>query len=517
MKRALLSVSDKTGIVDLARRLSAAGVTLMASGGTGNALAAAGLPVTKVSDWTGAPEILGGRVKTLHPKVHGGILARRNEDEDQADLAARGIEPIDLVVVNLYPFEAAAARGVGDSALVEEIDIGGPTLLRAAAKNHAHVTVLCDPADYDQVAAAVEGEGVGPELRSRLALKAFERTAAYDAAIVAELSARSAAIEAPAEETPGTRLPRELRILAQRSRSLRYGENPHQQAALYLPPGPARSLAGAIQHGGKALSYNNLVDADGAWRFVAEWPEEIVACVVKHAAPCGACLHEDSAVALESAFLGDPLSAFGGIVAINTEIDLACAKVVTAKGRFVEVVLATGYTAEALALLKKKKNLRILELERELPGELRARRIAGGWLLQESDRLAPEELTVVTKKQPSLALATQVPFALHCVKHVRSNAIVLVKARELIGVGGGQPSRVDAVKIATRKAGARAKGALLASDAFFPFPDGVEAAAEAGVRLVVQPGGSKRDAAVTEAADARGLAMAHTGRRHFYH
>lgn len=510
-RRALLSVSDKRKLVEFATGLSKLGFELLASGGTAKKLREAGLTVTGVSDHTGAPEILGGRVKTLHPRIHGGILARRGHPSDEEDLKAQEIAPIELVAVNLYPFEEAAAQKVDDAALIEKIDIGGPTLIRAAAKNWQHVAVVCDPNDYDAVLAQLqENTTLSAETRRELSLKAFQRTAAYDRAIVAELEQRLSSGESG--------LPAQRVEVLNKVEDLRYGENPHQAAALYAPAGELQGLAGAEILGGKALSYNNLMDADGAWNFVRE-QSAATACVVKHASPCGAFQHDDPAKAIEGAYRGDPLSAFGGIIAYNRPLNLEAAEFITAKGRFVEVVIATDYSEEALARLKKKKKMRILKVTRptSLEKRLVTRIIDGGVLVQENDAPAPEEFKVVSKAQPDEAMMSELAFAIHCVKHVRSNAIVLVKDGELVGVGGGQPSRVDAVGIACRKAGERAKGSILASDAFFPFPDGVEAAAEAGVRFVIQPGGSIRDDAVTEAADRLGLVMVHTGKRHFLH
>lgn len=511
-RRALLSVSDKTNLVEFASGLTKLGFELLASGGTAKKLRDAGLTVIGVSDYTGAPEILGGRVKTLHPRIHGGILARRGLQEDEKDLEEQDIQGFDIVAVNLYPFEEAAAQGVDDAALIEKIDIGGPTLMRAAAKNWQHVAIVCDPGDYEAVLGELETSStLSPETRRNLSLKAFQRTAAYDRAIVAELTQRMS------DDEDKVFPPQRIEVL-NKVEVLRYGENPHQAAALFAPPGELQGLAGAEILGGKALSYNNLMDADGAWNFVRECSAP-TACVVKHASPCGAFQHEDPAKAIEGAYRGDPLSAFGGIIAFNNEINLEAAEFITAKGRFVEVVIATGFTEDALARLKKKKKMRILKITRPTSTEKRflTRIIDGGVLVQENDAPAPEEFKVVSKAQPDEGMMSELAFAIHCVKHVRSNAIVLVKNGELVGVGGGQPSRVDAVGLACRKAGERAQGSILASDAFFPFPDGVEAAAEAGVRFVIQPGGSIRDEAVTEAADRLGLVMVHTGKRHFLH
>lgn len=521
-RRALLSVSNKTGLVELARGLVGHGVALIASGGTARALREAGLEVTAVSDWTGAPEILGGRVKTLHPRIHGGILARPEHAADASDCAARDIPPIEIVVVNLYPFAAAAARGASDAELIEEIDIGGPTLLRAAAKNHARVTVLCDPEDYAGVLADLGRDGeVGLRRRRELARKAFGHTASYDAMIVDELERRSDEDDGTGgdeDDTPAA-LPATFALTGPRVRSLRYGENPQQRAALYALPGGLSGLAGAEQLGGKDLSYNNLCDADAARDFVTEWSAP-AACIIKHASPCGAATGASLPEILEAAWRGDPLSAFGGIVAVNRKVSLDAAQVLTAKGRFIEVVIAPDYDEDALAKLRKKKALRILRVANDA-GLRRcdARLISGGLLVQDRDAGGddPADFEVVTKARPSDQDLADAAFAVHCVKHVKSNAIVLVRDGELLGAGGGRPSRVGAVEIAVAKAGERSEGSLLASDAFFPFPDGVEAAAAAGVRTVVQPGGSKRDGEVIARADELGLAMILTGRRHFRH
>jgi phosphoribosylaminoimidazolecarboxamide formyltransferase / IMP cyclohydrolase len=520
VRRALLSVSDKTGLVEFATRLADMSVELLASGGTAKKLREAGLTVIGVSEYTKAPEILGGRVKTLHPRIHGGILARRGLSGDEADLEAQNILPIDLVAVNLYPFEAAAAQGVDDDALIEKIDIGGPTLIRASAKNWKHVAVVCDPTDYDKLCDELKESGeLSDSTRSALSLKAFERTAAYDQAIVTELCQRrqNSAAESDGAGASSSLPARRVAVLS-KVKDLRYGENPHQAAALYALSGERRGLAGAEILGGKALSYNNLMDADGAWRFVHEC-QSPTACVVKHASPCGAFQHDDPATAVAGAYAGDPLSAFGGIIAYNSTLNLEAAEFITAKGRFVEVVIAADFTEEALAKLRKKKKMRILKISKPNPVKkgLITRLIDGGVLVQENDAPEAEAFNIVSKAQPDEVMKAQMAFAIHCVKHVRSNAIVLVKDGALVGVGGGQPSRVDAVLIACRKAGERAEGAILASDAFFPFPDGVETAAESGIKFVIQPGGSIRDQAVTEAADKLGLVMVHTGKRHFLH
>jgi phosphoribosylaminoimidazolecarboxamide formyltransferase/IMP cyclohydrolase len=509
-RRALLSVSDKKSLVPLAQGLVSLGIDLLASGGTEKALREAGIAVTAVSKFTGAPELLGGRVKTLHPRVHGGILARRGHDE--AELEAHGLEPIDIVVVNLYPFSQAAARGVDDDSLIEEIDIGGPTLLRAAAKNSAGVLVLCDPEDYEGALQKLREGTMDLDERRRMARKAFAQTAAYDSAILSELDKRWAQDDA---------LPENLHLSLSRVETLRYGENPHQRAALYSPPGPKLGLAAARQLGGKELSYNNLVDAQGAWRFVADWPGRLTACVVKHASPCGAALADSALSAIREAWNADPLSAFGGIVAFNSELGEAAAEFLTAKDRFFEVLIARSYSEAALERLLKKKNLRVLAISEDAPAARQLRAIDGGVLVQEADRPIQESLNLVCSPQPEQVLSkareADAAFAIHCVTHVRSNGIAIVRDGVLVGVGGGQPSRVEAVRIALEKAGERARGGTLASDAFFPFPDGVELAASGGLALIVQPGGSLRDAEVTEAARRLGLFMIHTGRRHFYH
>lgn len=504
-RRALLSVSNKSGLADFAQGLDALGIELLSSGGTARALEAVGLKVKRVSDWTESPEMLGGRVKTLHPRIHGGILARRDHEADQADCKEHQIEPIDLVVVNLYPFEQAAAKGVSEAELIEEIDIGGPTLLRAAAKNHQHVAVLCDPTDYADILKELKDtQTLSLVTRQRLALKAFERTARYDAAIVQELSER---LEHAADHHV---------LMGVKVRELRYGENPHQRASLFSHQVDAEGLAGADLLNGKALSYNNLVDADGAWSFVRDFGPN-TACVVKHAAPCGASRASSLVEAVEGAFRGDPLSAFGGIVAVNETMTLEAAKAITKKGRFVEVVIAPDYEQQALARLKRKKAMRVLKVDQPVKERTMLRCISGGFLVQDLDLDHQEQWNVVGEHGLESDDLASLEFAVHCVKFVRSNAIVLTQGLELVGVGGGQPSRVDAVHIAVRKAGERSQGAILASDAFFPFPDGVEAAAKAGVKIVIQPGGSKRDDEVTAAANRLGLVMIHTGRRHFLH
>jgi len=514
--RALLSVSDKTGLVDLARGLAGLGVELVASGGTATALRDAGLTVLDVSELTGSPEMLGGRVKTLHAKVHGGILARREREDDRADLARHAIGAIDLVVVNLYPFEATVARpGTTRAEGVEKIDIGGPSMIRSAAKNHAHVAVLVDPADYDAVLAELrEQRGLGEDTRRRLAVKAFSRTAAYDAAIHAWLAAQ----EGEGESEP---FPARLAVDLPRSASLRYGENPHQRAALY---GGFLDLVQVLH--GKELSYNNVVDVQAALTLIGEFEGDPGAAVaiLKHNTPCGVGTAASPAEAWRNAFACDPESPFGGIVICDRPFDLALATAVDEI--FTEVLVAPGFADDALALLRKKKNRRLLRYDAERVAALRTqldwKRVYGGVLLQEPDLSAenPASLQVVTRRKPSEEDLRALAFAWRVVKHVKSNAIVFAAADRTLAIGGGATSRVDAVHAAREKAvrtGHDLAGSALASDAFFPFPDGLETAVAVGARAVVQPGGSTRDALVIEAADRLGVAMVFTGTRHFRH
>ncbi|MER2599190.1 MAG: bifunctional phosphoribosylaminoimidazolecarboxamide formyltransferase/IMP cyclohydrolase [Caldilineales bacterium] len=502
--QALLSVSDKTGLVDFARGLHQAGVALIASGGTATTLRAAGLPVADVSELTGFPEILGGRVKTLHPAVHGGILAR-DTAEHQAELAAHGLSPIDLVVCNLYPFTQVAARPDATlPELVEQIDIGGVTLLRAAAKNHERVAVVCDPADYAAVLAAVQAGAVDQPLRNRLALQAFQHTAVYDAAIAATLAQRL---------EPQQPLPATLPLAYTRAATLRYGENPHQPAALYQPAGQPAAFT---QLGGKEMSYNNWLDMDAAWVLAQEFSPPTV-CIIKHTNPCGVASADDLVTAYMRALAADPVSAFGGIVAVNRTADLALAGQMA--DLFVEVVIAPDYTEEALARFRRKANLRILQPTGGVDAALTLRSIHGGLLVQGAD-LSHEPAAswqVVTARQPSAAELADLDFAWRVARHTKSNAIVFAQDAATVGVGAGQMNRVDSVHLAARRAGERSHGAVLASDAFFPFADGVEAAAAAGIVAVVQPGGSVRDAEVIAACDRLGLAMCFTGSRHFRH
>jgi phosphoribosylaminoimidazolecarboxamide formyltransferase/IMP cyclohydrolase len=525
IRRALLSVSDKRGLIDLGRALSERGVALLASGGTRTALAEAGIDVTEVSAYTGQPEILGGRVKTLHPKIHGGILARRDVPGDLEALAAQGFEPIDLVVVNLYPFEQTVARpGVGLEDAIENIDIGGPSLLRGAAKNHDAVAVVTSPDQYPSLIDQLRERG-GTDLgyRRQLARAAFAHTADYDAAIAGYLST---AFPAPDEEgTFAARFGLPVTLRAQ----LRYGENPHQRAAFYVEPGTTGpNLATARVLHGKELSYNNLLDLDAALRLVRLFAEP-AAVVLKHNNPCGAAAAGDLASAFERAYEGDPVSAFGGIVGLNRPVDLATAERMGAPGRFLECILAPGFEPDALQFLTTKPtwrhSVRLLDLgapigpDTAAPRGFDVRRVEGGLLVQDWDRLQedPTAGSIPTRRQPTDAERADLDFAWRVCSAVKSNAIVLVKDRQLLGVGAGQMSRLDSVRIAVEKAGARANGSVLASDAFFPFRDGPDVAARAGVTAIIQPGGSKRDDETLAACDEHGLAMILTGRRHFRH
>ncbi len=517
-RRALLSVSDKAGIVDLARALEARGVEVVSTGGTAAALRAAGIGVREVSDLTGAAEMMGGRVKTLHPAVHGGLLARRGIDE--GDLEARGIGAIDLLVANLYPFEAAVASGAPDEDCVERIDVGGPAMIRAAAKNADRVAVATDPAQYAAILGAIEAGGTDGALRRRLAAAAFARTAAYDAAIAAWMAARE-----------GEAFPERLAIPAVRRQALRYGENPHQRAAFYAAGDERPGVATAEQVQGKALSYNNLNDTDAAIEAVAEIAGERPAVViVKHANPCGAALGADAAEAFGRALACDRTSAFGGIVASGVPLDGPAAEAIA--GIFTEVVIAPGADAAARAVFAGKPGLRLL-LTGGLPdpraGGARIAPVAGGLLVQDRDsgRIRAEDLRVVTRRAPEADEVADMLFAWRVAKHVKSNAIVYAAGGRAVGIGAGQMSRVESSRIAARKAAemgealglgrSAAEGSAVASDAFFPFADGLEAAVAAGARAVIQPGGSKRDAEVIAAADAAGIAMAFTGMRHFRH
>jgi phosphoribosylaminoimidazolecarboxamide formyltransferase/IMP cyclohydrolase len=514
VRRALLSVSDKTGLVEFARGLAELGVELVASGGTAESLRAAGLAVVEVADLTGSPEMLGGRVKTLHPRVHGGLLWRRDHPGDQRDVESQGIPTIDLVAVNLYPFEATVARpDVSFAEAIEQIDIGGPSMIRSAAKNHAWVGVVVDPADYAAVLSELRGSQrwLSDATRLALARKAFARTAAYDAAISAHLAA-SAGAEPEA-------LPARLRVDLERSQLLRYGENPHQRAALY-----GRFLEIAEPLHGKELSYNNLIDVQAALALILDFPPEEGAAVaiLKHNTPCGVGQAGSPLEAWQLAFATDPDSPFGGIVVSNRPFDLALARAVDEI--FTEVLLAPDFAPDALEWLRRKKQRRLLRVHTRRIDRTQPewRRVFGGVLVQEPD-VANEDvsaLPVVTARKPSEEELRALRFAWKVVKHVKSNAVVFAREGRTLALGGGATSRVDAIHAACAKAarvGGSLEGSALASDAFFPFPDGLEAAAAAGARAIVQPGGSLRDPEVIAAADRLGVAMVFTGVRHFRH
>jgi phosphoribosylaminoimidazolecarboxamide formyltransferase/IMP cyclohydrolase len=509
MARAIVSVSDKRGLEELGTGLVRLGYEVVATGGTARALAGAGVPVTAVERLTGVAEMLGGRVKTLHPAVHAGILARRDRPEDMAALAAMEVGPVDVVAVNLYPFRQAVAAGADLAEAVEEIDVGGPAMVRAAAKNWAHVTVVVDPDDYGRVLSQLASGGPSPEARLAYAAKAFAHTAAYDAAVAAYLRERAGA-EGP---------PPELALAFGPALPLRYGENPHQRAALYRDdPAPPGSIAAAVQLGGKELSYNNIADADSAWRLVGEF-DRPAAVAVKHATPCGAAVADRLADAFARARDTDPEAIFGGIVALNREVDEETAALLRAI--FLEVVVAPAFSPRARKILAERRNLRLLEVAGGVGAgpAYHLQRVGGGMLWQEADRLDldPERLRTVTRRAPTAAEMEALRFAWKVVKHVRSNAVVLAREGATVGIGGGQVSRVRAVRQAVDLAGERARGSVMASDAFFPMPDGVEAAAAGGVTAVIQPGGSIRDAEVVAACDRAGMAMVFTGVRHFRH
>ncbi len=520
--RALISVSDKTGLVEFARALADAGVDLISTGGTAAALRLAGLKVRDVAEVTGFPEMMDGRVKTLHPMVHGGLLALRDDDEHLVAMAAHGIEPIDLLVVNLYPFEDTVARGAGYDDCIENIDIGGPAMIRAAAKNHRFVTVVTDPEDYsgvlDQMAA--QGGAVPYAFRQKMAQIAYARTAAYDAAVSTWMAG---ALKEPA--------PRRRAFAGRLAQTLRYGENPHQAAAFYTDGSARPGVATARQWQGKELSYNNINDTDAAFELVAEFAGDGPACaIIKHANPCGVARGASLAEAYARAYDCDRTSAFGGIVALNQPLDGSTAEKIVEI--FTEVVIAPGADDAARQVFAAKKNLRLLTTD-GLPDPaargLAFRQVAGGFLVQDRDngRIAQNDLKVVTERAPTEAELADLMFAWRVAKHVKSNAIVYVKDGATVGVGAGQMSRVDSTRIAARKAQDMAEvlglpepptvGSVVASDAFFPFPDGLLTAAEAGATAVIQPGGSMRDAEVIAAANEAGLAMVFTGQRHFRH
>ncbi len=522
ISRALISVSDKTGLIELARALAGLGIEIVSTGGTRAALAQAGLAVRDVAELTGFPEMMDGRVKTLHPKVHGGLLAIRHNAEHAAALAAHGIAAIDLLVVNLYPFEETVARGADFATCIENIDIGGPAMIRAAAKNHEDVAVVVEPADYARLLSELgQGGATTLALRQRLAAKAYARTAAYDSA-VANWFAAQLADPAPAYRTVAGRL----------IKALRYGENPHQSAAFYRTPDQRFGVATARQLQGKQLSYNNINDTDAAYECVAEFdPKRTAACaLIKHANPCGVAEGESLLDAYRWALACDPISASGGIVAVNRTLDAEAARAITEI--FTEVIIAPDATEEAIAVLAVKKNLRLL-LAGGVPdpraGGLAVKSVAGGLLVQSRDNAVVDdvEMKVVTRRAPTNAELADLAFAFRVAKHVKSNAIVYAKDRATVGIGAGQMSRVDASRIGARKAQDAAqaaklaapltKGSVVASDAFFPFTDGLLVAIEAGATAAIQPGGSIRDADIIKAADDHGIAMVFTGTRHFRH
>jgi phosphoribosylaminoimidazolecarboxamide formyltransferase/IMP cyclohydrolase len=518
IRRALISVSDKAGLVPFARALADGGVEILSTGGSAKALRDAGVPVKEVSEHTGFPEIMDGRVKTLVPQIHGGILGRRDVPEHVEQMRVHGIAPIDLVAVNLYPFEATVAKGAPFEDCVENIDIGGPALIRAAAKNHDFVTVLTDPDQYDEVLAALaEAGGTSLALRRRLAGEAYARTAAYDSAIGAWFAAQR-----------GEDFPKRLTVAGTLRQTLRYGENPHQAAAFYAS-GTRPGVASAVQVQGKELSYNNFNDTDAAFECVSEFEAPTVA-IIKHATPCGVASAASLAEAWDAAFRCDPVSPYGGIVAVNRVLDAAAAEKFAAI--FTEVIIAPDADEGARAVLARKKNLRLL-LTGGMPdpaaGGLTFRSLSGGFLAQTRDagRIEAADVKVVTQRAPTEAELTDLLFAFRVCKHVKSNAIVYAKGGATVGIGGGQPNRVDSARIAAWKSEEAAKaaglperltqGSVVASDAFFPFADGLEAAVAAGATAVIQPGGSIRDADVIAAADAAGIAMVFTGMRHFRH
>lgn len=516
IKRALISVSDKNGIVEFAQQLQAQGVDILSTGGTAKLLADQGVPVTEVSNYTGFPEMMDGRVKTLHPKIHGGLLGRRGTDE--AVMAEHGIDAIDLVVVNLYPFAATIARDDCDLALaIENIDIGGPAMLRSAAKNNVSVTVVVDSADYAAVLAEMaENAGATSDaLRLKLATKVYAHTAEYDGMIANYLGQQQA-------EEAG--FPDSLSLQYQRVQSMRYGENPHQNAAFYVEKdAPAASIAHAKQIQGKALSYNNVADTDAALECVKNF-EQPCCVIVKHANPCGVAINDDIFSAYDRAFKTDPTSAFGGIIAFNRDLDAKTAAEIV-KRQFVEVIIAPNIDADALPILAEKPNVRVLscgQWSHELVASLDFKRVGGGLLVQDKDigQVAVNDLNVVTKRTPSDEEMRDLTFAWKVAKFVKSNAIVYCKDGMTIGVGAGQMSRVYSAKVAGIKAAdenLEVPGSVMASDAFFPFRDGLDAAAEAGITAVIQPGGSMRDNEVIAAADEHGIAMIFTGMRHFRH
>ncbi len=517
IRRALLSVSDKTGLVDFAQALAAHGIELLSTGGTAKALREAGLTVKDVSEHTGFPEMMDGRVKTLHPKIHGGFLALRDNDDHVAAMQAHDIAPIDLVVVNLYPFEATVAKGAAYDDVIENIDIGGPAMVRSAAKNHGFVAIVTDPADYVRVLEDMRAQDGATTyaLRQKLAAKAYARTAQYDAAISSWFAFGAL----------GQMFPDTLNLSMTKGQDLRYGENPHQQAAVYhAQAARTPNLLTATQVQGKELSYNNLNDADAAFELISEFDAATPAvAIIKHANPCGVATGASVAEAYARAFACDTTSAFGGIIAVNQPLDAATAKAITEI--FTEVVIAPAADDAAKAVFAAKKNLRLLltgSLRNPLAPGLTIKSVSGGYLLQSRDnkQISAEDVQVVSKRAPTADELRDLLFAFRVAKHVKSNAIVYAKNNTTLGIGAGQMNRLNSSQIAARKAadmGLDTRGSVVASDAFFPFADGLIAAAEAGVTAIIQPGGSMRDVEVIAAADARNLAMVFTGVRHFRH
>lgn len=507
MRRALVSVSDKTGLAEFCGRLRGQGVEIVSSGGTAAFLASAGVAVTLVADVTKHPEILGGRVKTLHPRIHGGILADRSNPEHLAEMDEQGIDSFDLVVSNLYPFQQTVRSpnaSFGD--IIENIDIGGPAMVRAAAKNHTWVGIVTNPDQYDEVAAAVEGGGLSSDLRRRLAQAAFFHTAVYDAAIVNWLEADSA-------------LPSQVVVALQRAEILRYGENPHQAGARYRRAGEESWWDGVAQHGGLALSYLNLFDVDAAWRLVHDLGDSPAVAIIKHANPCGVAVASDVVTAFQNAYDCDPRSAFGGIVALNRIVDSDTVATIEQSAQ-ADIIIAPGFGEGVVErILARRKNTRILEAGRPDPPDLGLRQISGGWLGQTPAHFSRgrEEWTVVTNRVPTEMEMADAELAWRICGHVTSNAIVLVGGATAWGIGAGQQNRLESAQLAAQKAAGRAAGGACASDAFYPFPDGVEAAAAAGVAVVIQPGGALRDQDVIDAANILGLSMVFTGERQFLH
>lgn len=509
MKRALISVSNKNNITDFAKGLSELGIEVISTGGTLKSLQESGVDAIAIDEVTGFPEIMDGRVKTLHPKVHGGLLGKRSNPDHMKQMEENDIQPIDIVVVNLYPFkETLQKAGVSKEEIIENIDIGGPTMLRSAAKNFEDVLVIVDPEDYPRVLEALKEDNVSLELRQQLAAKVFRHTANYDAMIAGYFAGET-----------GEEFPETYTVTYEKVQDLRYGENPHQAAAFYRAPlSTGLSLARAKQLHGKELSYNNIQDANAALEIVEEYSEP-AAVAVKHMNPCGIGVADSLSQAFQSAYDADPVSIFGGIIALNREVDAATAEILS--GIFLEIVVAPGFTNEALEILTQKKNIRLLEVDMTQTKEVthKLTSVSGGVLIQHQDagQVTADDIKVVTKRQPTEKEIADLLFAWKAVKHVKSNAIVLAKDNQTIGIGAGQMNRVGSAKIAIEQAGEKAQGSVLASDAFFPMPDTVENAIKAGVTAIIQPGGSKRDQDSIDVCDEHGIAMVYTNMRHFKH